>query len=61
LYHIWNANAIISKSTYAGFDGKKKRPPERVAFSFLAEDEGFDMIMERLGLALAGGAHPRRI
>ena len=27
----------------------------------LAEDEGFDRIKERLGQALAGGAHPRRI
>ena len=33
----------------------------RLKEKFPAEDEGFDLINVRLGLALAGGAHPRRI
>ena len=39
----------------------KKSPTAKAVRDFLAEDEGFDLIKERLGQALAGGARPRRI
>jgi len=38
---------------------QKKSTPKGVLFR--KADEGFDRIKERLGQALAGGAHPRRI
>ena len=44
-----------------GEDKKKPLDLEESRVNLVAEDEGFDLISERLGLALAGGTHLRRI
>ncbi|MBR4017590.1 MAG: hypothetical protein IKK11_07240, partial [Oscillospiraceae bacterium] len=44
--------------------GKNKKKPldsEESRVNLMAEDEGFELIIERLRRAVAGGAHPRRI
>jgi hypothetical protein len=51
-----------AKGKHFILSAKQKHPIfRRIPGVSLAEDEGFDSINVRLGLALAGGAHPRRI
>ena len=60
-FYLWKYRFCNSAGNACVPTNAKDPQPRKAVGDLLAEDEGFDLIKERLRQAVAGGAHSRRI